>query len=1087
MQPPHPPLQSSSSSSSPLRLVLLLLLLLFTATSLALSDRETTTRILLPSQRNAAAVMTFMMPSYIHIPTPNILSRHFPYKLFLYRENHEGMDLEQLKQLNAENLMIKPAETKTKLNGFPLLFIPQAQHGSFADVRSLAATLYEMNGHANYRKETYAEAGYIQQMVNELSDPLWFGSNQTTPLNEQGNTASQGSLLLGFDVFTIDFNDGEWSNFHSSLHARQAEYIRNIVEFILKAIYKNRHKKILIVSHSSEHTFENISQDLLDTAFILKIGEGRVNWDLGAAKNNPKMELKTFLQKFEKVFLSTRTLHTEELIDHSSTKNKTSSDLNQTISGGDVINVMGASFVPHIFSNIDKSAMKWCKQVQQVMATILLSLVNSGANSQAGILDLSQEDKANILSQYFSLKANSIEKSFLLEEVAAKREKVNMAKLNEDVHVELTLNTVRNVTLTKKGETKFFKFDVKHMQHTVNQLYIFTNFYRREVDVFVSEDLSIGGEAQGPALMAKQIGKLNRQQITLLPYLNVNEDHLETFNTNEHVVKVMIKIPEMDVLFSKKTLFVRVTNLYSVNDMSAGKETKYPERYIVVASHPGTLKGTFKNLIKENYILQEGVGFIPNHQYEEIKADPSPHVHSLDYSNFDFWKNGEMIHSNKSYIVIPNLSNLYSYKLRYFNNECSNRTLYPVLQYHYGNMFEYESHYLPMRYCGENVINLQFLNLTDIDNADDENLYGIALYFLNNKNGTSFNFKIELDYEETFIHMMIQQHYHTIIADIFVISLMVMALYGVTHSLVYSLLLTWIQAPLFIYLQFIFTPTPVLYVTDFSILHLTVSFLYAMIAVVFSLNVIRMVMLLLGFIGQMIFIPFGKILWSCIPLALLATSFKLDPSLPFIAFTLLSLLFGNSTRSRGEEGYTHLTSTLLNVLCSVILMGPSAFSYIKEWMYWYQYAVHHSATDEFSAVIQKLFSVAPHPSLTAICSAYYLIPFYLSEMLQLFISIIRKRSIIRTYQKTKTNKSNARSTSDSHLTGNFALLSQTSSVNSTTMDGIQFSNKITFILTLLLISIAYGVAIFARIETYGIIYLVSVFVGIDMSRQVFQC
>ncbi|KAG2392138.1 hypothetical protein C9374_012390 [Naegleria lovaniensis] len=1065
----------------PFSLLVLLLLVLFTASSLVHSDHEDfTQRILLPSQRNAAAIMTFMMPSYIHIPTPNIMSRHFPYKLFLYRENHEGMDLEQLKQLNAETLMIKPAETKTKLNGFPLLFIPQAQHGSFSDVRSLGATLYEMNGHAKYRKETYAEAGYIQQMVNELADPLWFGSNQTT---NQNNDKEEGNLLLGFDVFTIDFNDGEWSNFHSSLHARQAEYIKNVVEFILKAIYKNRHKKILIVSHSSEHTFENISQDLLDTAFILKIGEGRVNWDLGAAKNNPKLEFKTLLQKFKKQMLS----QTAELNNSSQPNTEKETKPNEmyteqdqqlynTTRSGDVVNVIGASFIPHIFSNIDKSAMKWCKQLQQQLATILLSLVNSGANSQAGLLDLSQQDKANILSQYFSLKANSFEKSFLLEEIAAKREKVNMAKLNEDVHVELTLNTVQHVSFTKKGETKFFKFDVKHLQHTVNQLYLFTNFYRTEVDVFVSEDLSIGGEAQGPALMAKQIGKLNRQQITLLPYLDVDEDHLETFNTNEHVVKVMIKIPEMDTSFSKKMIFVRVKNLYSVDDMSAGKESKYPERYIVVASHPGTLKGTVKNLVKENYVHQEGVGFIPDHQYEEINVDNSPHVHTVDYSNFDFWKSGETIHSNKSYIVIPNLSNLYAYKLRYFNNECSNRTLYPVLQYHYGNMFEYESHYLPMRFCGENVINLQFLNLTDINNADDENLYGIALYFLNTKNGSSFNFKIELDYEETFIHTMVQQHYHTIIADIFAILLMIIACYGVTHSLIYSFILTWIQAPLLIYLQFIFTPINVLYVTDFSILHLAAAFIYSLIAVLFSLNFVRAIMFLLGFIGQHV-IPFRKILWSAIPLALLGVSFKLDPSIPLIVFTFLSLFIGNSASIRSPT-YSLLTS-LLKVLCSLILMGPSAFSYIKEWMYWYQYALVN-ANSQFS--VQTLFSVAPHPSLTAICSPYYLIPFYLDEIVQVLITIIRNRSTSttnnHTYQQTKKNN---KTTSESNLTGNFALLSRTSSVKKN--DPIQRNTWVHWILTIVLIGVAYGVALLARIETFWIIYLVSLFVAMNMLRQ----
>ncbi|EFC43586.1 predicted protein [Naegleria gruberi] len=827
-------------------------------------------RTLLPTRRNQASVMSLMLPKFINIQ-PSGLQNSFPYKLFLYRENEQQDSTQEQQQ-------------KVRLDGFPLLFIPQAQHGSYADAKSLASTLYELNGHSEYRKEVYTQASYIHQMTNDMTSSNRFGFNDTNDKSsEEKNDEGQ---LIGFDVFTIDFNDGEWSNFHSGLQKRQEEYIKQIVEFILKGLYKGYHNKLMIVSYNSEHGFEKVS-DSVYLAVTIQAGNGKILWNMpGKEKKEVKIP--------------------------------------------EMINILGTSTIPHIFSNMDKSAMRWTKQLQQVLASILLSIGNSGANSEHGNLDMSVEDRDLIISQYLSLKTNSIPDSLLWDDYAAKRENVKKVTLGNKEIVELSLGKIETV---KFGNQKvlYYMLNTDALQEEVNTIYIFTNFFRHEVDIFMSEDHKVGGEDNGPTVVSKSIFKLYKQQITMLPYLETDEDHLERYNSNQQVAKVMIKIPNIKDQVAKRKIYVRLTSLYTNEELSMGAEESYPDRYLVASSHPGTWKETSKNFIKPHVI--------------ENTSDLS----------VDFWKSGVSVKSPSPYIVLTHLPLTYSYKMSVINTHCSD--LYPVVQFHYGSMFEFESQYIPLRYCGENIIDLQFLNLTDISDRNDEKLKGIAVYFLNtNENQTEFEVSFKVDLEESFIHTITTQHLHTLACDIFVIVVILLAFEHLKLSPIVSSILMLILCPAIAFLQYL-TMGKVLYITDMSLINLSVCLIYSWVAVLLVILALRIITLVFGVAAKLI--PSSFVM--AISVALFTASFAFDPALPFTLLTFI-YIFKHSSQS-------NMTSVLY-MLVSLVLMGPSTFAFIKEWNYWI----------ELKKPTQTIFSVLPASVLTRVCSPIMLIPFYLNAL-----------------------------------------------------------------------------------------------------------
>jgi len=894
--------------SKSLMLLWLVVSALLIETMVATASSE---NILLPSIRNAASIMTFMMPNFVQMPIKT--GTRYPYKLFLYREQGEEL----------------ASSNKVRLNGFPLLYIPQGRKGSFKDARSLGVTLYEMMSKEGiiYRRETYTEGSYVEQMITNLSEEN-FGSNETKASSER-----EDQPLIGFDVYSIDFNNGEWSDFHKGLHKRQEEYIRLVIEYLLKDVYKKfGHRSLIVVSQSGEHNFESISRgsdrDLIYTVFAIQANQDRIEWSSGdCTLTGLKNQITDLIREWTM---------------NGKTPNNQQRESTRMI---DFVNIIGTSFMPNIYSNMDKNTMKWSKQFQQVLSGILLNIANSAANSQPGRLDMSSNDRSNIISRYMSLKTNSLEEYLISDENAAKRENVKMATLKDSETnpvPQIFMDSVTKVEFKKSKQTKYYLVDSGDIQTQTSQFYIFTNFLRREVDVFLTEDRQVGGQSNGPKVISKTITKLSRQHITTLPYLNVNEENLEEFQTNTNIAKVMIKIPKLDTTSSTKKIYVRVRNLYTAEEMSMEGIETYPDRFIAVSSHPGTF-------IKED-------------------TNNKPFVIDAKYQEPSFWVSGQRVDSNKAYVVIPNLMLSYSYKLTIYNNECSKVNIFPVLQYHYGDMFEYESVYMPLRYCGDNVINLQFENLTSVSNSNDERLYGVALYLLNTKNVTSFKFKIEVDYVETFINTIIHQQYHTVVTNVFSILLLVIGVYKITYSLAMAIQTVWFFAPLIVYLQFKFS-NQVFYISDFSILHLSAAYIYAFFAVLLLIAIVRSILFILGIITRFLSLA---LLTQLLGIALFIVGFFVEPAVSFSIFTLFVLLYMSSEFGRTKNTMI-LLSTILYVLVTGILLFPSSFAYLKEWLYWVEEAkIDIKDLND----LKIIWNMRPDVSLTSVCSPFLLIPFY---------------------------------------------------------------------------------------------------------------
>ena len=289
----------------------------------------------------------YMYPSYARIDgfTTDFTPLAQKYHLYLYRE--QGMDKEPLE--NGE----------IQLDGVPVLFIP-GNAGSFKQARSIAARCAE----------------------------LYFGSRGSI----------QSDVTRNIDLFTADFNE-DFTAFHGQTMLDQAEYLNDAIGYILSLYEKSNSyggmalpRSVMIVAHSMGGTVARV-MPLLQNHI-----PGSVNTIITLSTPHAIAPV-TFDGDILKIYREVNDFWREQFSDPDSffSKNVTlisiTGGLSDTILPADYATAkyvvhpdngftVFTTTIPGVWTTIDHLAIVWCSQLRDVLAKLILEMIDSSNHSK---------------------------------------------------------------------------------------------------------------------------------------------------------------------------------------------------------------------------------------------------------------------------------------------------------------------------------------------------------------------------------------------------------------------------------------------------------------------------------------------------------------------------------------------------------------------------------------------------------------------------------------------------------------------------------------------------------------------------------